>query len=138
MIWLPDMDLNHDKQIQSLLCYRYTIGQTSALKVEFSGPESSSRVKRLKRETVKTGAFQRASPPSGVLINTPLQRGGHTNSLAVNRFSGFEWNLKTAKAVHLAPEPQPTPLKRCVNETPVAAQGGPTVGTTARFNLFTF
>ena len=26
-IWLPDMDLNHDKQIQSLLCYRYTIGQ---------------------------------------------------------------------------------------------------------------
>src|SRR5206468_473618 len=29
--WLPDMDLNHDKQIQSLLCYRYTIGQTDAL-----------------------------------------------------------------------------------------------------------
>ena len=25
--WLPDMDLNHDKQIQSLLCYRYTIPQ---------------------------------------------------------------------------------------------------------------
>jgi hypothetical protein len=31
MIWLPDMDLNHDKQIQSLLCYRYTIGQASAV-----------------------------------------------------------------------------------------------------------
>ena len=30
--WLPDMDLNHDKQIQSLLCYRYTIGQTDAFK----------------------------------------------------------------------------------------------------------
>ena len=29
-VWLPDMDLNHDKQIQSLLCYRYTIGQTDA------------------------------------------------------------------------------------------------------------
>jgi hypothetical protein len=29
--WLPDMDLNHDKQIQSLLCYRYTIGQIGAL-----------------------------------------------------------------------------------------------------------
>ena len=29
--WLPDMDLNHDKQIQSLLCYRYTIGQMGAL-----------------------------------------------------------------------------------------------------------
>ena len=28
--WLPDMDLNHDKQIQSLLCYRYTIGQEVA------------------------------------------------------------------------------------------------------------
>ena len=34
--WLPDMDLNHDKQIQSLLCYRYTIGQTGArTKVKF-------------------------------------------------------------------------------------------------------
>jgi hypothetical protein len=29
-LWLPDMDLNHDKQIQSLLCYRYTIGQAGA------------------------------------------------------------------------------------------------------------
>ena len=28
--WLPDMDLNHDKQIQSLLCYRDTIGQAGA------------------------------------------------------------------------------------------------------------
>ena len=28
-LWLPDMDLNHDKQIQSLLCYRYTIGQSA-------------------------------------------------------------------------------------------------------------
>lgn len=28
MNWLPDMDLNHDKQIQSLLCYRYTTRQT--------------------------------------------------------------------------------------------------------------
>jgi hypothetical protein len=32
MNWLPDMDLNHDKQIQSLLCYRYTIGQAGASK----------------------------------------------------------------------------------------------------------
>ena len=38
--WLPDMDLNHDKQIQSLLCYRYTIGQTSP-----------STINRLKRES---------------------------------------------------------------------------------------
>ena len=35
--WLPDMDLNHDKQIQSLLCYRYTIGQTSATSLSASG-----------------------------------------------------------------------------------------------------
>ena len=28
--WLPDLDLNQDKQIQSLLCYRYTIGQAGA------------------------------------------------------------------------------------------------------------
>ncbi len=40
--WLPDMDLNHDKQIQSLLCYRYTIGQAEARrKVEISRAESS-------------------------------------------------------------------------------------------------
>lgn len=25
--WLPHMDSNHDKQIQSLLCYRYTMRQ---------------------------------------------------------------------------------------------------------------
>jgi hypothetical protein len=30
MNWLPDMDLNHDKVIQSHLCYRYTIGQSVA------------------------------------------------------------------------------------------------------------
>lgn len=28
--WLPDMDLNHDKQIQRLLCYHYTIGQAGS------------------------------------------------------------------------------------------------------------
>jgi hypothetical protein len=38
--WLPDMDLNHDKQIQSLLCYRYTIGQTSGSKVNPTRKES--------------------------------------------------------------------------------------------------
>ncbi len=38
--WLPDMDLNHDKQIQSLLCYRYTIGQTSGSKVKALAGES--------------------------------------------------------------------------------------------------
>ena len=35
--WLPDMDLNHDKQIQSLLCYRYTIGQKRIFRLENFG-----------------------------------------------------------------------------------------------------
>ena len=43
MNWLPDMDLNHDKQIQSLLCYRYTIGQTDALENLKSPFAESSR-----------------------------------------------------------------------------------------------
>ena len=38
--WLPDMDLNHDKQIQSLLCYRYTIGHSRSSKVGISTCES--------------------------------------------------------------------------------------------------
>ena len=40
--WLPDMDLNHAKQIQSLLCYRYTIGHAGAFgSVNLSFRESS-------------------------------------------------------------------------------------------------
>ena len=31
------MDLNHDKQIQSLLCYRYTTRQLDPLKHKFYG-----------------------------------------------------------------------------------------------------
>lgn len=34
--WLPTMDLNHDKQIQSLLCYRYTSRQCSAQSTRFN------------------------------------------------------------------------------------------------------
>ena len=41
MKWLPDMDLNHDKQIQSLLCYRYTIGQTGVGRLKLLPLESS-------------------------------------------------------------------------------------------------
>ena len=41
--WLPDMDLNHDKQIQSLLCYRYTIGQAGAFDRLMGFPAQSSR-----------------------------------------------------------------------------------------------
>ncbi len=41
--WLPDLDLNQDKQIQSLLCYRYTIGQTDAIPSVRLWPLPSSR-----------------------------------------------------------------------------------------------
>src|SRR5262245_16224149 len=60
--WLPDMDLNHDKQIQSLLCYRYTIGQKRASKVGFQPLESRTltNVRTLKRLSVKTREAQRA------------------------------------------------------------------------------
>ena len=49
MKWLPDMDLNHDKQIQSLLCYRYTIGQSVAARklVGFSGQSSRHAVREI-------------------------------------------------------------------------------------------
>ena len=40
--WLPDMDLNHDKQIQSLLCYRYTIRQCKGVPSLMSGLVKSS------------------------------------------------------------------------------------------------
>ena len=39
------MDLNHDKQIQSLLCYRYTIGQAGALTRLDASREESRFVK---------------------------------------------------------------------------------------------
>lgn len=38
--WLPDMDLNHDKQIQSLLCYRYTIPQNRLFSLWHAAAES--------------------------------------------------------------------------------------------------
>ena len=40
MKWLPDVDLNHDKQIQSLLCYRYTIGQDGMYRLNILNHES--------------------------------------------------------------------------------------------------
>ena len=43
--WLPDMDLNHDKQIQSLLCYRYTIGQAGA-ETGYAFPSLSQAARR--------------------------------------------------------------------------------------------
>lgn len=39
--WLPDQDLNLNKQIQSLLCYRYTIGQATRTTLLLCGGKSS-------------------------------------------------------------------------------------------------
>lgn len=41
--WLPDMDSNHDKQIQSLLCYRYTIRQIGEVTLQPLTLESSAQ-----------------------------------------------------------------------------------------------
>src|SRR5215472_11721240 len=51
--WLPDMDLNHDKQIQSLLCYRYTIGQRRTFKLDTSVAESRLVKARCRVEALK-------------------------------------------------------------------------------------
>ena len=76
--WLPDMDLNHDKQIQSLLCYRYTIGQAGALvRLEsFSGQSSRQ-------------AF----------INTGLQSGVLLAGQMSNRFNGLASLEETVETV---------------------------------------
>jgi len=49
------MDLNHDKQIQSLLCYRYTIGQDGTAKLNALNKESRI-VELLKGLIVKSGS----------------------------------------------------------------------------------
>ena len=64
MNWLPDMDLNHDKQIQSLLCYRYTIGQAGAFDRLKGFPAQSSQQRR-------TGIL----PVSNLLILNQRQAG---------------------------------------------------------------
>ncbi len=76
--WLPDMDLNHDKQIQSLLCYRYTIGQGGAL----------NRLKHF------TGESRR-----GTFINTGLQSGVWRARRIPNRFNGLAGPEKTVETV---------------------------------------
>ena len=70
--WLPDMDLNHDKQIQSLLCYRYTIGQAGAcdrLK-SFIGQSSCQTIVPQGQKTIARGfnrglAFPFGQSPAG-------------------------------------------------------------------------
>ena len=88
--WLPDMDLNHDKQIQSLLCYRYTIGQRSGNKVGASQVESrmvGCLVKTLKGENVKTEVPKSGSGFSLLqFARPPFHR---FNVLTLQRFNVF-------------------------------------------------
>jgi hypothetical protein len=58
--WLPDMDLNHDKVIQSHLCYRYTIGQTGLVRLNALPAQSSRVVVPKGRPTIAHG-FNRGS-----------------------------------------------------------------------------
>src|SRR4051794_9928567 len=62
--WLPDMDLNHDKVIQSHLCYRYTIGQAGA-----SGKLKSFAVQSRRQERRALSIYVYPHP-------CPLPRGG--------------------------------------------------------------
>ena len=62
--WLPDMDLNHDKQIQSLLCYRYTIGQDGDLRLRKQGKESR-RERVSGNDSSARGLLEAGAPPPG-------------------------------------------------------------------------
>ena len=78
------MDLNHDKQIQSLLCYRYTIGQSGGTKLECG--------KRLSRlgSIGKVGRALRRAPIRSIASMKEGAHGVHAlpNS-KLNRISDF-------------------------------------------------
>jgi hypothetical protein len=70
--WLPDMDLNHDKQIQSLLCYRYTIGQAGANdRLNAFAGQSSPQTKVAQRRKRIAHGFNR-----GLTVAFELSPGG--------------------------------------------------------------
>lgn len=75
--WLPDMDLNHDKQIQSLLCYRYTIGQTSVVKVGVPSGESR-RVFRVSGGARSPSAPHRRWPVCSTMVARSASAPYHT------------------------------------------------------------
>ena len=68
MRWLPNMDLNHDKQIQSLLCYHYTIRQLCIHRLAEKAGASSRRV------TLRCGVG-RMGPPWDRFHNVPAHPG---------------------------------------------------------------
>ena len=98
MNWLPDMDLNHDKQIQSLLCYRYTIGQTARRKLERLMNQSSRQTAARLKEQGYTDAPGHAVPKGHVTIARRFNAGLGANSSVVPNGrprSNFQPNLPT-------------------------------------------
>ena len=69
------MDLNHDKQIQSLLCYRYTIGQAgAATNLEISAPGVKLLICRRNTATFSKHVDQPGYTPD---IDCYLRHGGY-------------------------------------------------------------
>jgi hypothetical protein len=88
--WLPDMDLNHDKVIQSHLCYRYTIGHAGASGklMSFAG---QSRRQSARRALVCVDVY--ASPHPCPL---PRGEGEHANAKGLKgceRFANVHINV---------------------------------------------
>src|SRR3954469_22312339 len=69
--WLPDMDLNHDKQIQSLLCYRYTIGQTGRIRVNAGLAESRNQTSKFQQPTLKKSQTPNPKPKKNLKLQNP-------------------------------------------------------------------
>jgi DNA-binding beta-propeller fold protein YncE/ABC-type molybdate transport system permease subunit len=74
-------------------------------------------------ERVQKFRFENAATARSHLINTPLQRGEKSELARSNRFSGFEHDVETAKAVEGPVGASNTPLKRGVNESQRPAPG---------------
>ena len=118
--WLPDMDLNHDKQIQSLLCYRYTIGQAGACRsVNLSPAQSSRQTKGSEsRKRVAHGASrgieqEEFTSPGGATESCPCLSPLWGSGFTTHQTHGSRRGLLAAAAPQLTPVPVPpaTPLR---------------------------
>ena len=106
MKWLPDMDLNHDKQIQSLLCYRYTIGQTGVIKLERLPVESRrDGGRRVGRVTPCAPLHKIGSPKRRARSDAPYLSRNNSVGERLALASAFSWwQRKTS-----SPSPRPSP-----------------------------
>src|SRR5260370_9342366 len=115
MIWLPDMDLNHGKQTQSLLCSRYTIGQTGARDNLMGAHLESSR----QPPALRRGARLSFCTLADSLSLTPCFSWGQDDALTRQPFQRLSPVGKPLKAVARLRPPSPTQLKQGVNERAV-------------------